>query len=182
MKPALFRAAFLFAGALVQVSLSNTIFLSQVASPPILLALVVSITLFRGFSDSWRWAILAGFFLDALTLGRLGHASIEFVLFAAILSLTSKEILFEYHAGRILLLGALMWLFEGAYRLIEVLAFPLVFDQAVSLLAFFSGVHWTEIPISLLISIGVCALVLPITFSFERYLDLFERAKIGRRL
>ena len=181
MKPILFRAAFLFFGALIQVSFSNTVFISPIVPPPILLAMVVSITLFRGFSFSWVWVILAGFFLDAITLGRLGHASVEFVLLAALLSFTAKEVIFEYHAGRILFLGGLFWIFEGAFRLIEIFLFSLMSEDALSFSAFFSGVHWSTLPISLIVAMGVCALILPITFSFERYLDLFERTKVGRR-
>lgn len=181
MKPLLFRAAFLFCGALIQVSLSNTVFFSSIVSPPILLAMVVSITLFRGFSFSWGWAIVAGFFLDALVLGRLGHASIEFVLLAALLSLTAKELLFEYHVGRIIFLGGLIWMFEVVLRLIEVFALSLISESGLSSAAFFSGLRWTMLPVSFLVSLGVCAIILPITFSFERYVDLFERTKVGRR-
>lgn len=181
MKPAIFRAAFLLLGALIQVSLSNVMFLSPIVSPPILLAMVVSITLFHGFSFSWRWAVVAGLFVDALALGRLGHASIEFVLFAAILSLTSKEILFEYHAGRIFFLGGLIWIFEGVFRFLEVFMISLLSKESISPFIFFSTVSWVSIPVSILVSLIVCSVVLPLTFSFERYLDLFEQTKISRR-
>ena len=180
MKPILLRSAFLFVGALIQVSLSNTIFISPIVPPPILLAVVVSITLFRGFSFSWGWVILAGLFFDAITLGRLGHASAEFVLLAALLSLSAKEVVFEYHAGRILFLGGLIWMFEGMFRLAEVFLFSFTSKSSVSFSALFSGASWSALPLSLIVSIGVCALVLPLTFSFERYLDLFERTRVGR--
>lgn len=181
MKPIFFRSAFLLSGALLQVSLVNTMFSSLVIAPPILLAGVIATTLFRGFSSSWQWAVVAGVLLDSLTLGRIGMTALEYVLAAALLSFTAKELVLSYHMGRVLFFGGLLWMFETGVHFAEVTFFSLVSDQAVPLSSFFAQVHWTIFFASLPVSVAVCALLFPLTFSFERYLDLFERTKVGRR-
>ena len=175
MKSIFFRSAFLFLGAILQTALSFASF-----SFPILLAMTVSITLARGFLFSWRWAVLAGVFFDSISLGRLGHSSMELVLLAAFLSLTSKELLFEYRIGRIAFLGGLVWIFDEMLRVTETAWNIFSSGIGFSFREVFNAVPWASLPLSLAVSLAVCAVVVPITFSFERYLELFESAKIGR--
>jgi len=181
MKPIFFRSVFLLSGALLQVSLVNTMFSSLVIAPPILLAGVIATTLFRGFSPSWQWAVVAGVLLDSLTLGRIGMTALEYVLAAALLSFTAKELVLSYHMGRVLFFGGLLWLFEVVVCFAEIISFSLTSDQTMPLSLFFAQMHWAMFFASLPVSVAVCALLFPLTFSFERYLDLFEHTKVGRR-
>ncbi len=181
MKPILLRSAFLFFGAIFQVSFVNTVFPSLAIVSPFLLASVVSITLFRGFSSSWQWAIVAGVLLDTLTLGRIGATALEYVLGAALLDFAAKKVVLNYHAEQALFFGGLLWVFDAIFRLVETLLLSSISGRTVSASSLCSQMQWITFFSSFPIAVAIYAFLFSVTLSFERYLDLFEREKVGRR-
>ncbi len=183
MKPVLFRSFFLFGAAIVQFSLANTLFVAWPVSVPILLSVVVSFTLLKGFSFSWKWAIVGGIFFDAITLGRIGGASLELVLAAAIFSIVERQFFFEYRLKRILFFGGAVWFFDGVLRVVEVSFLTSFFgrENAFFFSSFFSDFHWGVFFWTLVVSVLTFWFLFRLTAMFERYIELFERIPFNRK-
>jgi hypothetical protein len=180
MKPVFLRSAFLLCSALLQVSLANILFSSWLLSLPILFSIIVSLTLLKGFTFSWKWAVLGGIFLDALALEQIGITSLELVLAAALLGFTAKELLFGYRVEKILFFGSIVWIFGVVMHVIET-TLPALFSEKAFLFSFLlMPLSWTGIFWSFLVSIAIFSFAFPLTAIFERYLELFERTRVGR--
>lgn len=180
MKLVVIRMLFLLAVAVLQVSYAEMLFSDFRFPLPILLSVVISLTLLRGFTFSWVWAVVAGMMLDALTQERLGISSFEFVAGAALFSVTARELLFRSHVGLLVLFGFGVWLFSLVFG---VLRGGLV---AGSLLVNKGSLMWL-LPQSLMasiwslvFSIGIFMVAFAFTRAFERYIEFFERTKVGR--
>lgn len=177
MKPVLFRSAFLLFLATIQVSFFNIVFASLPFPPSIALGAVVSLSLMKGFSFSWRWAIFGGMLFDAMLFSRIGGSSFEFVLASALFGMLSRELFLGLRSGRIFLFGAGMWCFEFVWRMTAVLweAFhsngSFYFLQSAS----FSGFFW-----SFIVSVSAFFLVFRLTSFFERSLEIFDRFRPHR--
>lgn len=180
MKLIVIRILFLLAVAVIQVSYAEVLFSVFRFPLPILLSAVVSLTLLRGFTFSWAWAVTAGIILDALTQERPGISSFEFVAGAALFSVTARELLFRSHWGLMVLFGLAVWLFSIAFGILKgsILAGSLLVNggsltqllpQSLALSA------W-----SLVLSVGIFVAVFALTRAFEHYIEFFERTNVGR--
>lgn len=183
MKPIFFRSLFLLCAVIIQVSLADMFFPSLPFSIPILLSIMVSFTILKGFAFSWVWAVVGGIFIDAILLGRIGASSLELVCAAAAFSLTAKELIFRYRFERVLLFGVAVWFFEVVFRAVELFLLSLRVESpfVFSFSLLFAQAHWSVVFWSCGLSIIFFALIFPLTLAFERYIDLFERTNIGRR-
>ncbi len=180
MKPILLRSVLFFLGAVIQLSCVNTLFPLYPVSPPVLLSMVASLTLLKGFSFSWRWAIVGGVLFDAMALSGAGYTAFELLLSIVALNFGMRGILFRYRLERLFVVGIMVWFVGSLSRVVtEMLFLFFTGGRTFSFFSFF-GAHYLEFFWSLVASVALFLLVFPFMAAFERYLELFERTKIGR--
>lgn len=80
----------IFLAAVATVSFSPALFFGHV-QPDIVLILVIIWSSRKSFEDFWIWAIVAGFVLDTVTLGRIGVNAISFVIISFGINFLSKR-------------------------------------------------------------------------------------------
>lgn len=178
MKPTFFRIVFFLFLSVVQVSFSNILFASLSFPPPIVLGAVVSLSLLKGFSFSWRWAVFGGILFDSMLFSRIGVSSFEFVLASAVFGMLAREFFVGYRMGRAIFFGIGMWFFEFLWRII------FMFQSSVHSESFFSTVFGENFSRGLfgsfLVSVLVFFILFRLTSFFERFLEIFDRFRPHR--
>jgi len=80
----------IFIAAVAEVSLFPNFSIGRVA-PDLILILVIIWSSRKSFESFWIWAIISGFTLDILTLGRLGINAISFLIISFAINSLSKR-------------------------------------------------------------------------------------------
>lgn len=180
MKPNVLRGIVFLCAATIQGAFVNVLFSSWSFSVPIVLSMVVALTILKGFAFSWIWALIGGMFLDALALGRIGGTSIELLLAAATFSVTAKQFHFGYRTERIFLFGGAVWFFALILRLSESFLFSLSGKAGTTSSLFPPYFSWEMLLGSFIISVLLFGVIFSLLVAFERYVELFERTRVGR--
>lgn len=181
MKPFFLRFFFFSTLTALQISLANTVFSFFPVFPPLLLSAIVSRALQRGFASSWVWAIVAGVFLDAVSFGRIGFSSAQFICATAIFGFAAKRFLFGFDIGRLIFFGMAVFAFSLVFGIFEKEIFSGSFWFFSDFFFLFSIFSWSKFSWSLGVSVFTFVILFRITEVFDRYVDLFDRLNFGKR-